>query len=434
LTEILLVTQCFVSSCYLLLPIDPEVYLFRDNGLINIGVVVASIIAGLYFQDMYSRLRFYSRTLLLQQICLALGVAFLIQSLCNSFSPATTLPRWVMLLGSLLSLVSLLGLRLLYPALVLNAEGFERVLFLGSSPTIRALSKRIHNHPEFGLLVLGFLEEHPEEEKPPAAAAPLPPRLGTLSELEDVTKQTNPNRIVIGLEPAALPIPQLFNLRLRVTIEDARFTYASLFNRVSLADFLPSHLDFSLFENTEFFQRVQMIYSRLLSLVLLLVLSPVILAVTLIIRLTITGPLLLRHTCTGWRGRPFTLYRFRTEDTPFRRSHPLGRWLRRYHLDLLPQLWNVLRGDINLIGPQPVRAEFSQALEREIPFFQQRYAMKPGLTGWAQIHRLDQSPRNAAANLEYDLYYSEHKALSLDLYILLQTVKITLTKPSFTGF
>ncbi len=171
--------------------------------------------------------------------------------------------------------------------------------------------------------------------------------------------------------------------------------------------------------------------------VILVVLGPVI---ALLIKLDSPGPVFYRQVRSGRGGVPFELLKFRsmhadaeatagaqwaTEDDP--RITRVGRWLRRTRLDELPQVLNILRGDIHLIGPRPERPEFIAQLEKEIPFYRARLAVKPGLTGWAQVkYRYGSTVEDARIKLEYDLYYIKHRSLGLDLQILMQTIGVML--------
>jgi len=157
----------------------------------------------------------------------------------------------------------------------------------------------------------------------------------------------------------------------------------------------------------------------------------------LAVKLSSRGPVLFRQARVGRNGKVFTLYKFRSmwvdaeartgavwasKDDP--RVTPLGRWLRRLRIDELPQLWNVLRGEMSIVGPRPERPEFVRVLAEKIPYYRQRHCVKPGITGWAQInHKYGDSIEDTITKLEFDLYYIKNMSLSLDAYILFQTVK-----------
>jgi lipopolysaccharide/colanic/teichoic acid biosynthesis glycosyltransferase len=149
---------------------------------------------------------------------------------------------------------------------------------------------------------------------------------------------------------------------------------------------------------------------------------------------------LYQQTRVGQYGRPFTLYKFRSmyadaeartgvvwasKDDP--RVTPVGRWLRRLRLDELPQFFNVLKGDMAIVGPRPERPEFVKVLSEKIPYYRQRHFVKPGITGWAQInYKYGDTIEDTIVKLEYDLYYIKHMSPALDAFIIFQTLKTML--------
>jgi lipopolysaccharide/colanic/teichoic acid biosynthesis glycosyltransferase len=152
------------------------------------------------------------------------------------------------------------------------------------------------------------------------------------------------------------------------------------------------------------------------------------------VRLTSHGPVLCRQKLVGVNGSIFTRYKFRSIDTGAEaengavrdnpRVTPLGRWLRKLRIDELPQLWNVLRGEMSIVGPRPERPEFVSVLADRVPYYRQRNCVKPGITGWAQINNeYDDGPEDSVIKLEYDLYYIKHISMSLDAYIIFHTLK-----------
>jgi exopolysaccharide biosynthesis polyprenyl glycosylphosphotransferase len=169
--------------------------------------------------------------------------------------------------------------------------------------------------------------------------------------------------------------------------------------------------------------------------------APLMLLTAVLVRLTSAGPALYSQIRCGQHGREFTLYKFRTmvrdaEADGARWAQPddprvtgLGRWLRRLRLDELPQLWNVLSGDMSFIGPRPERPDFVAVLEKEIPYYELRHLVKPGLTGWAQVmYGYGLSVEDAKNKLEYDLYYIKNYSLALDVYIMFRTARVVLSR------
>jgi exopolysaccharide biosynthesis polyprenyl glycosylphosphotransferase len=173
--------------------------------------------------------------------------------------------------------------------------------------------------------------------------------------------------------------------------------------------------------------------------VLLLILSPIILLAALAVRLDSRGPILFRQTRVGQGGRPFEILKFRSMRADAEVNGPqwaadfdarvtrVGKFLRTYRLDEIPQLFNVFRGDMSLVGPRPERPEFTEMLEQKISFFGLRHTVPPGLTGWAQIkYPYGASVEDSKRKLELDLFYIKHLAISLDLAIIFETAKVVL--------
>jgi len=175
----------------------------------------------------------------------------------------------------------------------------------------------------------------------------------------------------------------------------------------------------------------------LLSMAILIIGAPVMLLAVMLIKLDSKGPIFYTQLRTGQRGKTIRMYKFRTmvEDAEQQgaawaevndtRVTRVGRWLRAWHLDELPQAWNVLKGDMSCIGPRPERPEFTQELEKNIPYYDLRYLVKPGITGWAQVmHPYGSSVDDARKKLEYDLYYIKNYSLLLDAFIELKTLRV----------
>jgi lipopolysaccharide/colanic/teichoic acid biosynthesis glycosyltransferase len=180
----------------------------------------------------------------------------------------------------------------------------------------------------------------------------------------------------------------------------------------------------------------------LASIAIFMILLPIEILVALLVRSTSRGPVIYRQIRVGQGEREFTLYKFRTmrrdaERTGAQwaaqndsRATPVGKLLRATHLDELPQLWNIIRGDISFVGPRPERPEFVAKLKAQVPFYEMRLFVKPGVTGWAQIHyRADLTLEDVEQKLQYDIYYLKNRSLFLDLTIILKTLKSIFVTP-----
>ncbi|MBV9956779.1 MAG: exopolysaccharide biosynthesis polyprenyl glycosylphosphotransferase, partial [Acidobacteria bacterium] len=163
---------------------------------------------------------------------------------------------------------------------------------------------------------------------------------------------------------------------------------------------------------------------------------PLVIITALLIKLESKGPVLYRQERVGRNGRPFTLMKFRSMRVDAEKNGPVwaqdrddrttrvGRIIRRIRVDEIPQFWNILRGEMNFVGPRPERPHFIRQLAEEIPYYEQRHLIAPGLTGWAQIkYPYGASVEDARQKLQYDLYYIKNQSLLLDAAILFETIK-----------
>ncbi|MGH9628205.1 MAG: sugar transferase [Bryobacteraceae bacterium] len=443
-SEIILVFCCFLVATYALVPLDPTLFLLYEDGFQNIALVVASVMLGLYFQDLYTNFRIRSRILLIQQVLLVIGIVFLFQALLAYINPRLTMPRWIMIFGCMLVLFTVPLWRLAYTSVIYKGFGVERLLFLGSNPVAREIAERFSEHPELGFISLGFVDDiHSPGESLPGGSV-----LGSVNNLRQIVADQRPDRIVVGVSErrGSLPVYDLLDLRFSgIRIVEAATTYEAAFGRVPTRELRPSQLVFSSELGPHASSlRLQTIYSIALGLIGVILTAPVMMLVAIGVKLTSSGPILFRQKRVGMNGTPFTLYKFRSmvadaeaktgavwakRDDP--RVTGFGKITRRTRLDELPQLFNVIRGEMSIVGPRPERPEFVVKLSEQIPFYPQRHCVKPGITGWAQInYKYGDTLEDTIIKLEYDLFYIKNLSPSLDAYIIFHTIKVMLSAQS----
>lgn len=440
LSETLLVIACYIGAYALVGPDNLDIFLFYDGGMERVLFVAASVLVGVYLNDLYSELRVISRLRLVQQFCLVMGMAFLAQSLASYVFKDMVLGRWHMMVGSGLAMVILPAWRLTYDVLFIRKRNRRRILFLGANNLVQAIVKTIHEKPQFGMSCVGYLAEEPAEPQFTQQV----PYLGPVCNLSTVYAEHKPSMIVVGLpeQRDRMPMDDLMQLRMAgVPVEDSSYLYETMLWRVSLQALRPSQLLFSnsIGPNARNLA-IQRLYSTLISLAGFLIALPIMAIVWLVVRLSSPGKALYSQRRVGLNGKEFFVYKFRSMyiDAEARtgavwaqkndpRVTPVGRWLRKLRLDELPQFFNVIRGDMAIVGPRPERPEFVKVLSEQIPYYNQRHAILPGITGWAQInHKYGDSIEDTITKLEYDLYYLKHLSLSLDMYIIFHTAKVML--------
>ena len=436
-SETILVASAFVIASYIVLAYDPSVFLFYDNGMWRILIVTASILVGLHFHDLYTEIHIKSQLLLLQQLSLTMGIAFLTIGVLSYVNRDLRMPIRLMTLGSAFSMAGIFAWRIIYSKYLLKVMGAQRVLFVGCNSVVEAITEHLLAHPELGMAVVGYVDD----SAPPGTPRTGGKVLGAISSLREIAGRVSPDRIVVGMSERrnAMPVADLLELRFAgIVIEEASTSYESVCMRISTRELRPSQLVFS----GELGPRqgivlLQTVYNLTLALIGTIVTLPLMLIAALGVRLTSPGPVLYRQTRVGLDGLLFTVYKFRSmyndaeaatgavwasRDDP--RVTPFGRFLRKSRLDELPQLFNVLRGDMALVGPRPERPEFVKTLSETIPYYRQRHCVKPGITGWAQVcHKYGDTLEDSIIKLEYDLYYIKNVSLSMDVYIIFHTLK-----------
>jgi sugar transferase (PEP-CTERM system associated) len=314
----------------------------------------------------------------------------------------------------------------------------ERVLVLGDGPLADRIVAALQNHPSYeciGHLHKQCVAETPDliEEVNGAAES--------LARLEHIAARDEIHRIVVTMtERRGLPMDQLLACRFHGrAVEDAVAFYERLNQKIALEQLTPSYL---LFHGGFRWpsRAVKRAMDILLATLALLVTIPLWVLLPILVKLSSSGPVFYRQERVGWQGRRFTILKFRSMqqnaeaagcamwakeyDT---RATAVGRFMRRYRLDELPQLLNVLRGEMSMVGPRPERPEFIGRLSRDVPYYSYRLAVKPGITGWAQVKfRYGATVQDAAEKLQYDLYYIKHMSLRLDGLIALKTIRTVL--------
>ena len=436
-SEVLLVLACYWVASFFTLNQDPTTYLFAQGNYWKILFITTCIILGLYFQDLYSDLRILSHVLLVQQVCLSVGAALLLMAGFGYLNTDLLLARWLTVVGSLFAIVVLPLWRIIYWKYVIVALRSERVLMLGNSSILGEVISHLLDRPHFGYTILGYLAEEAPCDFPI-------PCLGHLADLRTVYEEYKPTRIVVGMAERRnrLPVQELLSIRFNgVVIEDAADTYEMTTRRVCSRKIQPSQLIFT----SDLGPRAQAVavsnfYSFLFGMLGLVIFSPIMLLTAIAVKFSSEGPIFYGQRRVGMNGEIFTVYKFRsmhvnaearTGAVWAKKNDPritrVGYWLRRLRLDELPQFWNVVRGDMAMVGPRPERPEFVEVLAQRIPYYRQRLAVKPGITGWAQInHKYGDTELDAMIKLEYDLYYIKHVAAALDFYIIFHTIKVAL--------
>ena len=336
-----------------------------------------------------------------------------------------------------MTVATLIVLLLVWSSVIRRLTSAERVLIVGTSELARQLVEKFAGGGAGRQRLAGVVDDLDERDVRSATRL-----AGPLARLGAVITDLRPDRIVVALADrrGRLPMSALLEARVRgVVVEDGVECYERLTGKIPIESLAPSHL----VSSREFRKsHLDLAFGHALSLIVsaaaLVALAPLFAVIALSIRLDSPGPVLFVQDRIGWRGRRFRLFKFRTmRPSGERRSEwardnedrvtRIGRWLRKYRLDELPQLINVVRGELNLVGPRPHPVCNFELFARGIPFYSLRSVVRPGLTGWAQVRQgYANSLEEETEKMRYDLYYIKHMSAWLDLRILSSTIPMVL--------
>jgi sugar transferase (PEP-CTERM system associated) len=270
------------------------------------------------------------------------------------------------------------------------------------------------------------------------------PIIDDWSTIHKIVSERKVDRIIVALEErrGRFPTEDLLNCRMEgISIEEGIAFYEHLTGRLLIERAFPSFLIFSNgFIKTTYHHVVKTAMDLCLALFGLTILLPIMALIALAVKVDSAGPIFYRQERVGKKNKSFILLKFRSmkedaekESGPVwaeqedKRVTRVGKIIRKFRMDEIPQMINILRGEMSFVGPRPERPHFVEHLKREIPFYDKRHAVKPGITGWAQIkYPYGASKNDALEKLKYELYYIKNMSLFLDLLILFQTVKIAL--------
>ncbi len=439
LFENLLIVSAIGAGAYVRLGDGAWDLVRQDDGLLKALLISYVCQLCLYYGDLYDdpRLAVDHRELLVR-IFQALGATSLILAALYYWFPDLILGRGVFATSAVLVVVSLIGWRLGFGWMIAKVGPRERLLLVGTGSAGVALARELHERRELGVEVIGFVDADPARVGTPLFN---PGVIGTVEDIPDIVRTRSIDKVVVSLVDARgkLPMSKLLEMRLQgVTFEHLASVYETYTGKIALENLRPSWLIFSAgFHRSRWKEAVKRTIDVVAATFGLIVLSPVMVLLAAAIRMTSPGKALYSQERVGQHGQLFTVHKFRSMVSNAEagtgavwakpgdsRITPLGRFMRRTRLDELPQLWNVLRGDMSLVGPRPERPEFVSSLVHSIPFYGQRHVVKPGLTGWAQVrYTYGASVEDTMEKLQYDLYYIKNFTISLDLFIIFETIK-----------
>lgn len=413
---------------------DPTSFLIPLFVVYIYWVIIFSF-SGLY-QHWFIRSRFDEFSSVIKSVSIGCLILFFVIFIDDALSNSHVISRFLILIYWALMITTVgsgrIVIRGFQKGLLERGIGLRNTIIIGSGQRAKDLFAMVEKFPQLGHKLLGFVSLDPE-------AISSKNILGSLNKINEITGSNNVSEAIIALEPGEkekLMEVMKFCSDIKINLKILPDTYDIVSGMVKtnqiygvpLIEVMPEIMSYA----AKLFKRI---IDVSIAVFLLVVLSPFLLIFSVLIKITSQGGVFYKQTRVGKSGKLFTMYKFRTmyknaeeygpewagEKDP--RITKLGRVLRKVYFDELPQMINVLKNEMTLVGPRPERPHFVEMLKKEIPYYYRRLSVKPGITGWAQIkHKYDSSLDDVKVKLQYDFYYIENMSLKLDLKIIINTI------------
>jgi sugar transferase (PEP-CTERM system associated) len=399
---------------------------------LKILAVAALVFLCSHFLELHDLKRLTSQAEMYARILMLVGLLSLMLGALSYAFPAFKVGHYVFLIGLCILVIALAFWRWAYARLISLPMLREKVYLLGNGDRALRIREAIETRAELGMDLVGWAGNNNGGPLDSGAVA---------KTLADLGRRHAVDRVIVALADrrAMMPVNELLEIRLQgIRVDDGTSVLEKVTGKIDVDELHPSWMIFGDgFRLTQRHWFLRKIISTLVALTLSIVTLPLIPFIALIIKLTSPGPLLYRQKRVGLRGHVFECLKFRTmradaeadsgatwasDEDP--RITAAGKVLRRLRLDEIPQVWNVLRGDMAFVGPRPERPEFVMKLSEQIPYYNIRHALRPGITGWAQVHYgYGSSVEEAKEKLRFDLYYIRNVSVMLDLLIVFYTIR-----------
>jgi sugar transferase (PEP-CTERM system associated) len=417
-----------------------EAMIARQGWIKLLAAMVVAQVA-FYLFDLYDFKAIGQRSALTLRIMQALGLAAVSLALLFYAIPQMMLGRGVFALALALMLTTMIGWRAVATWLLGHPRLAERVLIIGTDIPAISIAREIMQRREHGYEVIGFVGQ---TRALVGQSLINPSVIGVMDDLEELVRRRRPDRIVVALSDrrGRLPLDLLLRLKVRdeIQVEESSRFFERLTGKISTDRLQPGQLVFAeTSRGMRLYRRLRRLFDIISSLIGMGFSSPLMILTAIAIRVESPGPVIYTQERVGLHGRKFRIFKFRSMRSDAEAQGPVwagendhrvtrvGRIIRKLRIDETPQFFNILRGEMSLIGPRPERPEFVEKLEERIPYYSERHLVKPGLTGWAQVcYPYGASFEDAWEKHQYDLYYIKNQSPLLDAIILLETARVVL--------
>ena len=413
----------------------------------KIGLVTLVCQLCLYYNDFYDLTLVHSNRELVVRLLQAAGSASIMLAALYFVIPGLMIGDGIFVSALFVFMAGIFGWRLLFNLVSRSFRLSERILVVGTGDTARKVTRQILDQRDFAYDVVGFIDDDASRI---GERIVNPGIVGTPADIGRLIAEHKIDRIIVGLSDrrGKLPVDELLSAKLRgVRVEDATTTYERITGKILIDDLRPSWLIFSDgFHVSRLSRWTKRAIDLTLAMILAICAAPFMVLTAIAVALESGFPILYCQERVGESGRTFTLFKFRSMRKDAEQGRPvwaadgdervtrIGRFIRLTRLDELPQIWNILRGDMSFVGPRPERPFFVAELAKEIPFYMQRHAVKPGLTGWAQVNGFrGETPTIdlMEKRVEYDVWYVSNWSIWLDLKIMARTASAVMFQEAY---
>jgi len=429
-----------ILGTYLRFLSDISIFTTYQNLLPKTFLIVATIQLCLYYFDLYDFKTFRSNLELAIRLLQSLGISSITLAFLYYLFPVLIIGRGIFLISISFAGATIISWRMGYNHFLKTRQLDQKIMIIGSGPLAKNIAREILEREDIGFKIIGFITDNPERIGEKLVN---PSIVGEQSQIYDIAAREKAVRIIVALDErrGKFPEAELLECKMRgIAVEEGIEFYEHLTGKLQVESLRPSFLIFSDgFKKPKLTMWTKRMIGLSFSLIGLILLSPLILIISILIKIDSRGPVFYKQERAGENGRVFRLIKFRSMVANAETNGPVwaekndsrvtrvGKWMRNWRLDEIPQMFNVLKGDMSFVGPRPERPFFVEQLRKEIPFYDQRFYVKPGITGWAQIkYRYGASKDDALEKLKYDLYYIKNLSSLFDTIIIFETVKVVL--------
>ncbi len=423
--------------------LDSQTQLFKADILLKALLITIVCQACLYYNDLYDLKVTDTLTELGIRLLQALGASAIFLAFIYFIFPGFIIGQGIFIIAVGIGIILIVSWRIGYTQVLKMGLFDQRIIILGSSETAAEIANEINEKKDSGYVITSIVSKSPWSEQ----ACSMNVNMICLSSYDKicaVAEDLRVKKIVVALKEkrGAFPVKELLKCRVMgIEILDGSTFYEMLTGKLIVEQINPSWLIFSQgFQKSRTQRCMKRTIDLLISLAMMIVLSPLMALAAIVIKLDSKGPVIFSQERVGENRKPYMVHKFRSMRSDAEkgtgpvwaqkndsRITRVGHFIRKTRIDELPQLWNVLKGEMSFVGPRPERDHFVKQLEETIPYYGERFSVKPGLTGWAQVcYGYGATVEDAVEKLNYDLFYIKNMTILMDIMIVGRTVKTVL--------